>query len=189
MKKKFYPLCWLYIIVIGMMVLSSSCQKEELDIPIYEPGSMLFGSASGKKAHLDWNASGLALRNRDGKPIWGILFGTQSSEGFLRESLSLGSIPYGTGTYELAREPKDGFLTSTYGTSQDDGDVGEDNYLLDESASGNTAHITKLDTIEKIIEGVFTASFQIADPSQKVNPNNPDKVTFSEVSFSVQIFE
>ena len=185
--KKISISSWPVLLVSSLFLLLSSCKKEELqNIPLYESGEMTFGRASGKKAHLDWIASGIGVKQSDSL-FWAVRLGTVSKEGFLRESLTLGFIPLATGQYSIAQEYKDDFLTSSYNTSQDDGDVGEDYYLLDEYASTNIAQITKVDTIENKIEGIFTATFEIRDVEKKVNPDNPNRVTFSDVSFSVEI--
>ena len=183
--KKTIPISLTFILLLGLF---SSCKKDELsNVPIYEPGEMLFGSASGKKAGHDWQASGIAFTNSDDDNFWGILFATRSKEGFLRESIGLGFITSKPGLYKIAKEYTNGVLISDYITSQDDGDVVEDVYDLDESSFSNIARIIKVDTLAKVIEGVFTATYKIRDPQDKINPNNPDQVTFSDVSFSVQI--
>ena len=187
--KKALILLTLLTLLSSFIFLALSCQKEELStIPIYEAGEMLFGSATGKKAHLDWEASGIGLSHTNSNEFWGILLGT-SEDGFSRENLVLGFISATPGNYRIAREHSPGVITSFYLTLQDDGDVLEDSYLVDESVLSNVARITKIDTVENLIEGIFTATFEIRDPEKKVNPNNPDRLTFSDVSFSVQIFQ
>ena len=184
--KKTIPISLTFVLLIGLF---ASCKKDELpDVPIYEPGEMLFGSASGKKAGHDWQASGIGLSHTNSDELWGINIGTESEEGFLRETLVLSFITARPGQYKIAQEHANGSLVSYYITSQDDGDVVEDIYDLDESSFSNIARIIKVDTLAKVIEGVFTVTYKIRDPQDKVNPNNPDQVTFSDVSFSVQIF-
>ena len=184
--KKTIPISLTFVLLLGLF---SSCKNDELpNVPIYEPGEMLFGSASGKKAGHDWLASGIALSHTDSDKFWGIVIGTESKEGFLREEITLGFISTNLGLYQVAQERANTELTSSYFTFQDDGDVLEDIYDVDEGSLLNIARITKVDTLTKVIEGVFTATYKIRDPQDKINPNNPDQVTFSDVSFSVQIF-
>ena len=182
--KKITSISLTFILLIGLF---ASCKKDELpDVPIYEPGEMLFGSASGKKAGHDWQASGIGISHPDSS-YWGIILATRSEEGFLRETIGLGFITATPGLYKIARRHGKDITNSDYITSQDDGDVIEDVYDVDEGSPLNIARITKVDTLAKVIEGVFTATYKIRDPQDKVNPNNPDQVTFSDVSFSVQI--
>ena len=183
--KKTIPISLTFILLLGLF---ASCKKDELpDVPIYEPGEMLFGSASGKKAGYNWQASGIALSHTNSNEFWGAVLATRSKEGFLREEITLGFINTNLGLYPVAQERTDMELTSSYFTFQDDGDVLEDIYDVDEGSLLNIARITKVDTLTKVIEGIFTATYKIRDPQDKVNPNNPDQVTFSDISFSVEI--
>ena len=183
--KKTTPISLTFVLLIGLF---ASCKKDELpNVPIYEPGEMLFGSASGKKAGHDWQASGIGLSHTNSTEFWGAVLATRSKEGFLREEITLGFISTNLGLYQVAQERTNAELTSSYFTFQDDGDVIEDIYDVDEDSPLNIARIIKVDTLAKVIEGVFTATYKIRDPQDKVNPNNPDQVTFSDVSFSVQI--
>ena len=183
--KKIIPISLTFILLLGLF---SSCKKDELpNVPIYEPGEMLFGSASGKKAGHDWQASGIGLRQNDSIDFWTVSLGTVSKEGFSRENITLSFITPTPGLYKIAQEQSDNVLTSRYFTLQDDGDVLEDSYLVDQSSVFNQARITKVDTVNKVLEGIFTASYEIRDPENKINPNNPNRITFSDVSFSVQV--
>ena len=79
-------------------------------------------------------------------------------------------------------------VRSSYSTIQDDGDVLEDSYAVDESKE-NFLNITKMDTIENKVEGVFTINMMRKTQRDKVNPQNPEEVTFSDVEFSLTIKE
>jgi len=176
--------------IIGSILILSSCEKGSLlPIPIYEAGDQVYGFASGKKQTWDWEASGAGAKYTDdyGKTFWGVSMATYSKDGFIRESLRLDFIPFQKGEYDITHNFKESLLSSTYGTFRDDGDVLEDFYLVDETALTNKAQITRIDTTTNIIEGLFTVTMKIKDPEQKVNAINPDRVTFSDVSFSVQI--
>ena len=57
-------------------------------------------------------------------------------------------------------------------------DTNDDNYI----------EITYLDTIANLVKGNFTVTYVIST-SGKVNPNNPDKVKFSDGEFEVEFIE
>lgn len=131
-----------------------ACKKES--IPIYYPGEMEFGKMTAKKEGKDWIASGAARRhnNDPNSTFFCVRAGTYSEEGFSREDLSFCEIPFIVGKYKvsgLTTDMDDGFVGSSYGTSRDDGDVAEDNYIVDETADDNYIEVTYLDTIANLV--------------------------------------
>jgi hypothetical protein len=158
-------------------------------VPIYEPGDTSKGAAYAKKLTADFRADAIYLYNKYTNPhsIF-ISFGTYTKSGEPRERISFGDLNLNTtGRYPLARPPKarQGFVRVGYGTTRADGDVAEDFYHLDTTARDNTLLITKLDLVNKRIEGTFTMSFEIEEP--QFNDKNPKKVKFSEGRFWAKI--
>ena len=166
-----------------------ACKKES--IPIYYPGDMPFGKMMGKKEGYDWVASSYAQQQDNDPAYFGILASTCTIEGFLRETLGLNKIPMKTGSYKISGPYNnifDGFVGSSYGTSRDDGDVAEDNYIVDETADDNYIEITYLDTIANLVKGKFTVTY-VVTTEHAGNPNNPDKVKFSDGEFEVEFIK
>ena len=180
-------ICPLFLICL----LGYSCTKEDV-VPIFQPGPMTYGWAKGHKNGNSFTASGEARKHYD-RPneYFGIIFETYSTEGFKREDIVLSAIAYSTFEYMVSGKTPGvgetivaGIAGGFYGTSTDDGDVGEDYYIVDESPN-NKLTITELDTINNIVKGRFHVEF-IHDPNDsKTNPNNPDKVVFSDMEFEV----
>jgi hypothetical protein len=114
--------------------------------------------------------------------------------GFTRHNMYFSEIPVKTtGSFEISKghwDQDDGLIGASFHTSTDDGDVGEDNYIVDETATDNLLTITEIDTVEQIYRGHFTVSFEINNPQGfKLNPNNPDKFTIRDAVFWVKLQE
>lgn len=180
------------IILSYILLFSTNCKKEKLDIPIYFPGSTEYGEASAKKAGQDWSASAFGQLHSGNSEYFGVTFVTFSEDGFLRETIYLNEIPIRTGVFEVKRTIAgiyDGFVGSNYGTSLDDGDVADDYYYLDEEIDDNILEVTFIDTITMMARGTFNLNFVRSENDQNPNPINPEKVEFSEGTFEVQIIE
>ena len=173
-------------------ILWSGCKDDdqsEMPIPIYQPGAMGLGGAEGKKNQWDWKASGFGGELvANGDTFYVLSLATFSEADELRERLVLSYMPTATGTYSIAANHQNQYVTASYVTLTDGGDITEDFYNLDKTAV-NEITINKIDTLEKIIEGVFTINMQIDDPANKINEINPDDVIFSNVAFSVTIIQ
>lgn len=186
------------ISLIFICLCGLSCSKEEKIpdpqpyIPIFEPGPMTYGWASGFKNGKEFNASGEARRSSDRpEDHFGFTFYTYGTEGELREEFSFGVISYSIYEYLISGEtPKvgepieDGMAGGFYALFADDGDVLEDIYVANESIA-NMLWLTKIDTVNNIIKGFFNVKFQIDPRWPKVNPNNPDVMYFTDVKFEV----
>lgn len=79
------------------------------------------------------------------------------------------------------------FVSPTYTTWTSDGDVTEDRYDLDTTATDNFFRIQTIDLANNRVEGTFTATFKIREP--RINPANPKTVKFSEGKFWAVIQE
>ncbi len=178
-------------LIIFLLALFSGCHKESFDIKIYYPGSMTYGKASAAKEDKDWVASGIALRHDD-KPneFIGITLGTVSEEGFRRESIVFYKIPIARGEYMIKGNSPiyDGFVSAHYAILADDGDLLEDSYVPSENLN-NHLIITEIDTISNFLRGTFNVTFELVNPDERTNPQNPERITFSNGIFEVQIKE
>ena len=111
---------------------------------------------------------------------------------FKRQKLLLSEIPLSQiGTYIISGgtwDLNDGMVGARFFTSTDDGDVAEDSYIVDETATDNVLTVTEVDIEEQVYKGTFTVSFEISTEGGKRNPNNPDKLKIKDGEFMVKIF-
>ncbi|GJM34375.1 MAG: hypothetical protein DHS20C18_33760 [Saprospiraceae bacterium] len=174
-----------------IFVLLIGCKKETLDIQVYFPGSMTYGKVTAMKGNKDWIASGLALRHGDRPDEYiGIYAGTFSEEGFRRERIYFNEVPIAEGEYIVKGLTQyDGFIGTSYSTLADDGDIVEDVYISDDTRSDNRLTITEIDTVINMVKGTFHVTFILPNPAEKINPQNPDRITFSNGEFEVQLID
>jgi hypothetical protein len=171
-------------------VITSPEPPKPVYVPIYEPGDTSKGAAYAKKLTADFRANAFYRINKNTNPhTMALSFGTYTKLGEPREIITFIDLKLNTttGRYPLARFPKarQGFVRAGYATARADGDVAEDFYHLDTTATDNTLLITKLDLVNKRIEGTFTMSFEIEEP--QFNGKNLKKVKFSEGRFWAKI--
>lgn len=180
------------ITIMSLFIFLLSCSKEDIFTPIYQAGNMEYGWVSAQKNGHDFLASGWAIKLKDySDSYFGIQFRTETIEGFEREFFGFSEIKLETGTYQVSGEhftinqTPDDIIGASYGTSQLDGDVSEDNYQLNESKS-NRLTVTEIDTINNMVKGTFQVWFKIDQSNrEKVNPNNPDNVSLTNGSFEL----
>ena len=98
----------------------------------------------------------------------GLIITVYNTQGFERETFYITKIPLSVGEFLIKKYtynnigclPDSPDVYATYGTSQDDGDVGKDNYDILESSKGiNKLVISKYDGKSKYISGEFSATF------------------------------
>lgn len=164
-------------------------------VPIHQPGDTVnFGAGYAKKLTADWTAEAIAsvMKFVDTSYI-GVGFFTYSKTDLhsQRESLGFRFIKKNSLGEMLKLKKMDvsnlenGYVSPTYTTWRSDGDVIEDQYNLDETATDNYFQLIKADWGQKRVEGTFTASFKIREP--RVNPLNPKQVKFSNGRFWANI--
>ena len=176
------------VLFIIPLLLTPACKEEEEYVPIYEPGPQTYGKGTALKNGKEWYSSGYAVRSSKNTSYFGIFLDTYTIEGFHRESVRFSDIYLKKGTYELRKKTTniyDGYVSAFYATLADDGDVLEDWYDLEEDAKDNYLEVTAIDTVEQRVEGRFTGMFEVRQP--KRNASNPDRVKFTNSTFSVKI--
>lgn len=187
------------IFFCSLFVTIFSCKKDDspiitppppidttqVNVPIYEPGDTSLGASYAKKLTANWSAEAICLvQSYFDTNYVGILFSTYSNAGYQREALSFSLIPRFAGekSYGLKKMSSNtlhsDFVSPSYSTFKSDGDVLEDYYNLDTTATDNHFTVGKLDLITNRIECTFTATFKIVEPRQ--NAVNPKTVKFSE---------
>lgn len=156
----------IHFIVFFMLTLVLSglaCKKEEVKVvDIFEAGNQEFGWATGKKEGFDWEASGYWLFHEGDSTLWGVVFTTHTSEGFLREDYALNEIPFLLGRHPVKGgllDLGDGYVGGVYGRWADDGDALLGALEIDDSFP-NHIEITAIDTLTKTINGTFEIHFK-----------------------------
>lgn len=105
---------------------------------------------------------------------------------FLRESLTLYTIPPKTGTYKVYRlAPSKTKLHSSFGVWEGDLPLGEYEILEADSAT-NTVTLSTYDTLSKEIKGTFNLSFIVTD---KPYPTYPDTIRLKNGKFSGKLIK
>lgn len=174
------------------LLLASACKKDKasegLDIPIYQSGSQEKGLAQGIRDGRKWDASGFGIKYIEGGMAYiGLVFNTFTEFGDLRENLLFNEVPPAKGKYPIKMHLKyenDGFVGTSYGLMEDDGDVAGALYQHDTTKIGYL-EVLSVDTVSKEVQGyidVVAFSFQAPE-----NAPYPEKVTFKNLSFKVKI--
>ncbi len=186
-----------YVFLIFCAVLFfANCQKEKISeppppppeppvyVPIYQPGDTSMGAGYAKKLTADWKAEALCrVQTFFDTNYISIGFFTYSSYGELRETFGFSFIPRFEDGIEYGLKKmvgsslQPGYISPTYGTMKYDGDVTEDIYYLDTTATDNYFRVDKIDPVSKRIEGSFSVTFKVEEP--RSNPANPPTVKFS----------
>lgn len=194
-----------FLLVLILLVLAA-CHKEETYtpeppppsppteyVPIFAPCDTSNGVATANKLTAAWKA-GVSCRSvtSAGKKYWVIDLQTCSSDGFgsIRERLGIGGIPDDNpiqrySILNFTSSIIDGSVDPSYATLVDDGDVLEDYYHIDTTATNDFMQIDRWDTVNKRAEGRFSVSFNIREPRR--NPKNPKKVQFTSGKFWVKL--
>ena len=187
-------------LLFALVTLIAACKKDELsvsnpvfpsepniNIPIFEPGDTSKGAAYANKLTASWKASVFCKTAFLDSTKLAIQLFTYTSNGSRREQLVLGAVPKvaGVGKYKFAIDYYSPVPINEvypfYNTWSSDGDVTEDGYHVDSTDLKNQLIITKIDLANKRIEGAFHVSYNIRVP--RINPANPQKVTFSAGRF------
>ena len=153
-------------------------------VPIYQPGDTTMGAGYANKLTAAWKSEAICkVQTFFDTNYIAISFFTYSINGEIREAFGFGFIPRfeGNKTYSLKKMTGStlipGYVTPTYGTWKYDGDVTEDIYYLDTTATDNYFRVDKIDPVSKRIEGSFSVTFKVEEP--RSNPANPPTVKFS----------
>jgi hypothetical protein len=160
-------------------------------VPIFYPGDTTSGAAYAKKLTASFKAQATCRYNTNVHPkdLY-ITLNTFTKIGEPRENILFADLKYEVpATYPLIRNlglnRRKSFVRSNYYISSHDGDVLEDRYHLDTTATDNQLTVTKLDFVAKRIEGTFTVSY-IVDEIHR-NELNPAKVKFANGRFWAKI--
>jgi hypothetical protein len=157
MKKK--TILFVYLLLLG-------CKNGDTDPFTNGRGVVIGASFNGKP----WENSKLRLsyETHTCSKSLGLNITVSNAQGFERESLYITKIPLAVGEFSIKKYtynnvgclPDSPDVYSTYNTSQDDGDVGKDNYdILESSKEINKLVINKYDGKSKYISGEFSATF------------------------------
>jgi hypothetical protein len=152
-------------------------------VPVFFPGDTSLGAGYALKLGNPWAATAdCRVQSHFDTNFIGITFFTYNQYNEQRESMGFSFIPRfgGEGQYGLKKMKGSalvpGYVAPAYGKWTADGDLLEDYYLLDTTATDNHFTVTKLDLINKRIECSFTTTFNILEPG---HAHNPKRVKFS----------
>jgi hypothetical protein len=152
------------ITILSMYFLFLGCRSEEIDP--YTNGIVTGASFNGRP----WENTKLrsVYEKHTCSKSLGLGITVSNAQGFERESLLITKIPLVEGEFSIKKYtynnigclPDSPDVYSFYGTSQDDGDVGKDDYdILESSKEINKLVINKYDGKNKYISGEFSATF------------------------------
>jgi hypothetical protein len=169
-----------YLLTLVIVFVISSCGKKE-DI---KPKSTFTANLNGKM----WEGNKVSSVLREGNELGiGIL---TYENGFEREALTFSRLLLSVGKQELIKYYTDstthlGYGTS-YGTSQDDGDVGCDLYnLYTPDSLVNYIDIRVYDAEKKYIEGTYSATYLREKKNGVCAPSKPDTLRFRDGYFAI----
>jgi len=183
-----------------LLLLSLSfihCKKDKTtaptdQFPVYQSGDLSPGYVEGIRSGQNWLASAAGIQHTDSTNYITVRALTYSEAGFRREKLSINKVPKKTGTYLVNSNEGvyDGMVDVFFRTLTDDGDVGDDRFVFDTTATDNFVEVIEYDSTSNTMKGRFTLSF-ILSPIDigRDNPNYPDAIRFTDGVFDVQIFE
>jgi len=180
MKNKIY-------LYLTCLLLGISCSKDDVPVNIFEPGAMEFGSASAQKNGLQWQASAVAIKNKNDKDHFSIEFCTYNIINEKRESVSFAKIPYRIANYTAVNcSPVDscpaGHVKSIYGRLSSDGDALLALYYINDEKN-SYLNITAIDTITNIVRGDFKIHLEIDTGEEFLGPADPNNLDFTKGSF------
>lgn len=185
-------------LLFTLLILANACKKEDPDpepptpteppiyVPIFEPGDTSMGAANANKLTAVWSGDTYCKKSFSDSTKLILNFYTYTSDGSRRESIGLAPFSKtNIGEYKLTPFTTNDLpankVIGSYARWSSDGDVLEDSYQLDSTDLKNRFVVTKIDLVNKRVEGLFHASYNIREP--RINPANPKKVTFSEGRF------
>jgi len=187
-----------HIFSIILLICLISCKKEELLIPLpnFHPGPMDTGEVLAFRNGEPWQATAYARYHTIGYNVKdssyvGISFVTFSVDGSNRETLALDEVFLQPGSRKIKgrlkkiSEAYDGNIGSIYSIAEDDGDLLNLPYFPEEGSEGSL-ELTRVDLVNKEIEGKFTrVIFRASSP----DPRFPDRVVFQDGTFKAKIVE
>lgn len=169
-----------FSMVIGVLILFTNCEDDFIQ------GGPYWGTVNAKKNGEAWSGK---IRGSEQNNLLGITIDNHSHEGFLREDLFIDRIPKEIGVYSIPKSDTlrvYDFVTSTYFTLEDDGDVILDVYYVDANDNSNYVEITSIDVTKQIFSGKFQIRF-IRDTTRiKRHPSIPDTIKFTNGSFTTR---
>jgi hypothetical protein len=160
--------------------LMGSCNKYRQ----FEPTAKAYVRA--EMNGLPWELRGKAYMDTVGR--W-FIQGNSYEEGMNRESFHVGYIPALTQVRMYGRPYDQNPLlhkrvNMSYNTSQDDGDVACDSYIMLRADSLNCwVVIDRHDTKKRYLEGEFSATFTRNTQFERCNPNAPDTIRMRNGTF------
>ena len=164
----------IFLLFFAYLALLLSCRKEKKP----KVDFTYTGTLSAIKNGINWSAKVRFVNENDSIYIEANVY---NEFNYLRQTLAFFKIPKTIGIHLLKKfTPLNNLTSSTYGTSQDDGDVSCDNFTLDTLRMNNYIKVTSIDNIAKTIRCEFVSTYFIDNISgRKCNPNEVDTIKFT----------
>jgi hypothetical protein len=183
------------ITILLTYLLFLGCQSGDIDP--YTNGIVTGASFNGKP----WENTKLRslYETHTCSKSLGLVITVFNAQGFKRESLYISKIPLDVGNFLIKKYtynnigclPDSPDVYSTYGTSQDDGDVGKDRYdILESSKEVNKLVISSYDEKNKYVSGEFSATFLLKrkPDGTKYYFNSVDTIRITKARFEASGF-
>ena len=183
------------IIILLTYLLFLGCQNADIDP--YTNGIVTEALYNGKS----WENTKLRLsyETHTCSKSLGLLITLYNAQGFERETFYITKIPLAVGSFSIKKYnynnigclPDSPDVYATYGTSQDDGDVGKDYYdILENSKEVNKLVISKYNGKSRYISGEFSATFLLKrkPDGTKYYFNSVDTIRITKARFEASGF-
>jgi len=177
----------LFLLLICCLLIT--CKKDEITLPIFHPGPLDTGYCEAFRDGKRWKATAFARHHWGIEGYIGLDFVTYSEFGERREKIALNEISIKEGKHFLRGgilDVYDGFVGSSFGVHESDGDVLGPLYLLKEDFENGYVLITKMDTVSNVVEGMFN---EIRFYNSSGHQQYPAEVTFRLGKFSMKIID
>ena len=171
----------------------AACKQEKQGIQLEKTflGPMDTGYLEANRDGDFWQSTAYAQYSVFDSLHVGIICFTFSEEGFYREQLNLGKIPFKIGKYLIKGNNAistglDGFVGGQYSWSEADGDIFGAAYNHDDETSSGTLEVTLVDTASKRIVGNFN---NLVFKNVLTKSPYPERVFFENGKFDMKITE
>lgn len=169
------------IVFIWLSISLTNCADD------YIMGGPYWGTVNAMKNGGAWSGK---IRGSEQNNLLGITIDKHSHEGFLREDLFVNRIPKEIGVYNIPKSDTlrvHDFVTSTYFTLEDDGDVILDVYYVDANNNENYVEVTSIDFGSGTFSGKFQISFVRDTTRIKRHLSIPDTIKFTNGFFKTRV--
>lgn len=179
-----------FIVVLVCVLLTGSCNKGEedySDMPIYFAGDTSNGSLKISKNSRSMEAGVILYPCHNDPNLLAFNISTVDSFGILSEVLGVECVIVEINKFQFCKNHDPNCQISIYYYTTYD-DQAEDHYILN-TQRNNFIEITDIDTIQGWISGRMEMHFDRDKSKPKALATNPEKVSFTEGTFTAKLPE